>query len=409
MINLNFSTSFFWLSSDKLLRLVIGIVILFEMTRFLGIDKIGALYTILAVLFILHTVVSFGMQNICTKKAVENRDENDGIATAVLISSLVISLFVMMIAVPLLKYYNTLFGIDLSIIFYLFVILIRPLENLKFVLEAQRKHYVYVKIEMVFCIVGFLTKVLAIRMNMPLEIILYIYFVEMSIPSVIIASKVLRNNNIKFDFGFQNILQLLSESAPLALSSILIILYMKSDLLMLGYFSTEDQVSLYAINLRIVEILVSMLVAFAISIYPDVIDGSISVIRKIIKLYVITLFCVVTLLQIIIFFLGNYVITKTLGVEFSYIANLLHVSLLSVLIIGLGVIRHRILLKSNLQKIDLYGDILGVATNIGLNYFFIPLFGAMGAAVATLLSYIIVNIYYIIFFEQIRKLYRRYL
>jgi len=55
--------------------------------------------------------------------------------------------------------------------------------------------------------------------------------------------------------------------------------------------------------------------------------------------------------------------------------------------VSLGVASSQYLIVENLQKISMYRTTIGLMCNLGLNLLLIPKYGALGAAVATLISY----------------------
>jgi O-antigen/teichoic acid export membrane protein len=51
-------------------------------------------------------------------------------------------------------------------------------------------------------------------------------------------------------------------------------------------------------------------------------------------------------------------------------------------------------------KISFYGTLVGAAMNILLNFWLLPLYGAYGAAAATVISYLIPMIFQTVFFDK---------
>jgi PST family polysaccharide transporter len=81
-------------------------------------------------------------------------------------------------------------------------------------------------------------------------------------------------------------------------------------------------------------------------------------------------------------------ITKAVfGPEYGDAAPVLQVHIWAAVAVFLGVASGQYLTNEGLQRITLYRTLLGLAANILLNVLLIPLYGALGAALATLISY----------------------
>ncbi len=70
-------------------------------------------------------------------------------------------------------------------------------------------------------------------------------------------------------------------------------------------------------------------------------------------------------------------------------------------LIFLGVASSQFLMAENLTKISFYRTAFGAVVNIILNLFLIPLYGALGSAIATLIAYFSAT-FFLVFFKSTR-------
>jgi PST family polysaccharide transporter len=74
--------------------------------------------------------------------------------------------------------------------------------------------------------------------------------------------------------------------------------------------------------------------------------------------------------------------------------------------IFLGVASSQYLVIENLQKINFYCPIIGLSFNVVLNIIFIPRYGVLGSAYATLISYWVSGILSNLLFEKSRVVFK---
>lgn len=96
-------------------------------------------------------------------------------------------------------------------------------------------------------------------------------------------------------------------------------------------------------------------------------------------------------------FFSNSVIYILYGNEFAASASVLKVHIWTGLFVFIGLAFSSFLTIENLTKKSFYRTLLGAAVNIVLNYIFIPKYGIIGSAYATLIAQIFANYFYDLF------------
>ena len=99
---------------------------------------------------------------------------------------------------------------------------------------------------------------------------------------------------------------------------------------------------------------------------------------------------------------SDWIIHNLYGNEFAKSVVILQIYAWASVFVFMGVANHKWLLIENCQKYILLTTLLGMVINIVCNIILIPLYGASGAAVASLISYGIGSYGSLLFFPRLR-------
>lgn len=183
---------------------------------------------------------------------------------------------------------------------------------------------------------------------------------------------------------------LIKNSWPLLISSVAVILYMRIDVVMLEYMKGPKEVGLYAAATRVSELWYAIPMILCASAFPSLIRSRAlsqsGYLQRLGSLYFLLTWLAV-LIALPLSLASNWLVNTFYGASFSAAGIILAVHLWASIPVFLGVASNQFLLVENLQHISLYRSLIGLASNVVLNVFLIPTYGALGAAVATLISY----------------------
>jgi PST family polysaccharide transporter len=85
--------------------------------------------------------------------------------------------------------------------------------------------------------------------------------------------------------------------------------------------------------------------------------------------------------------LAGFLIRQLYGAEYVDAIPILMVHIFSTAFTFLGIAQSKWIVTEGLQKFNFYARMVGLFSNIGLNFLLIPSLGGLGAAMATLISY----------------------
>tara|TARA_R110002060_G_scaffold41610_5_gene53159 strand:- start:10 stop:1308 length:1299 start_codon:yes stop_codon:yes gene_type:complete len=191
---------------------------------------------------------------------------------------------------------------------------------------------------------------------------------------------------IKFVFCFESLKQMLSFSAPLIFSSIGVVLSMFVDRVMLKEFLGAEQLASYAVAIKIASIVTLLMVGFQSALTPLIYANyqKSETSQKISKLFH---FYLSASLVSLLLLGGNahWLVTIIAGVQYTEAANYVAPLVCAALFSSMYLFFPGLSIAKKTTIIALVNILVGVL-NVGLNYFFIPKFGALGAAFSTLFS-----------------------
>jgi PST family polysaccharide transporter len=190
-------------------------------------------------------------------------------------------------------------------------------------------------------------------------------------------------------------LQLLSESWPVILTGMAIMVYMRIDMVMLKLMQGDDAVGLYATATRISEVWYFVPVAIVSSVSPSIIrakDEPRIYYERIRKLFSVMSF-IALLIGTVIALSSKWIVHVLYADAFSAAAPVLAVHIWASLFVFLGVAQGPWNVSQNLLRLGFYRTLAGAICNVVLNLLLIPKLSAMGAAIATVVSYAIAGVF----------------
>jgi len=198
----------------------------------------------------------------------------------------------------------------------------------------------------------------------------------------------------------KSLMPLLSLSFPLILSSFISVLYMRIDVLCLSFFSGVESVAIYSAASRLVEIGYILIGIFSVAYFPRIINqfrteetkAFVSAFRVAwISGGILCLTLIVLIAPISPYIYGD-------GYELT--PNLVVILALACPFVSIRNFSGKIFIIKGFNKHLFYRSMTGLLFNVFFNILLIPLINVYGAAISTLISVIVVSIFYDMFFKM---------
>lgn len=381
-----------WLSGDRLIKLFIGLVVGVLSARYLGPGNFGLLNYSMAVIGLMSSIVALGLQSVVVRDLIRKPDiQNEIIGSAFVLQGMagLVIYFLLMGCIFLVDLFEQSAKVILSVLGLLVIFRVSDVANYWFESELKMRHVVVSQnIALIFFS---LLKVLCLFFKFPLIWFVTIISVEGLISAVItlIIFNKIGLNLKKLTFSFDVATNIMRDSWPLLFSSMAIMIYMRIDQVMLGHMMGDSAVGIYTAALRISEVWYFVPLAIASSAAPIILDSKKSSEVKSNRQYQ-ALYDFMVLLAIFVAlpmtFLSGYVIEFLYGPNYSDSSVILGIHIWASVFVFLGVVSSNHFVSEGLQRHNLGRAILGMVVNICLNLVLIPIYGAIGAAIATVVA-----------------------
>ncbi len=382
-----------WLSAERLLRMVLSFFIGIYVIRYLGPENFGKLSYSTSFVFLFLAITKLGLDQIVVRNLVDQKDTiSEILGTAFVLKLMGCIIAFIIITMSILPSSDDVqirqmtIIIAFSMIFTCFDIL-----DLWFQSQVLSKSIAIVR--SIQFVISSLAKLTFIWLELPLIAFAYIFIADTLIRAIGMSWVYIQDNKhhrVWWKIDKFIAIDLLKNSWPLILSGVMVTIYMSIDQVMLGNMSTSQEVGNYAAAVKFSEVWYFIPAVICSSVYPAVIQAK----QKSKKEYYLKmqqLYDFLALLSlsiaIVVSFSSNFLLSNLLGAEYSSAGKILTLHIWSGIFIFLGVARGNWLVIENKTKLSLVTQLFGAVTNICLNLLLIPQYGAIGAAIATLVSY----------------------
>ena len=382
-----------WLLAERGVTLACQLVVSIALARYLGPSEFGVYSLALALATFALTFSSLGLNHTLTREIVVAPAATPSIlATAIelrFIGSVVGAIAVVVVARVVYPQLETLgaMAVALSV-----GILVRSLDALEFYFHARLRGRTLVTTRGVAAVTSAAAVLGAIQFGAGAGTFAAIKSAEFSLAAILLL--------VAFRFrpdspGFAaptmaHARSLLTKSWPLMLSSVGAIIYLKIDQAMLAAMSGPEAVGIYSVAAQLSEVWYFVPVAVATSAFPALLQarmsGTGSYEARLQRLYdFVAMLGLVS--AAVISWLSPWLIDLLYGPRFTGAAAVLSLHVWASVFVFMRAVLSKWLIAEELYIFSLVTHGAGAIANVALNYVLIPIYGPVGAAGATVISY----------------------
>lgn len=410
--NNNFTKIFkniIWLSSDKIIRMGVGLIVSVWIARYLGPNNFGIWNYAIAFVALFSVVSTLGLEEIAIRELLKMPDKQNELLGTAFLMKLTGSIILVLLttgAIIIIK------PGDKLMFFMVMIISVGYIFQTFNVLDFYNQAYVKSKFTVISTNIAFLTtsivKIILLIFKANLILFALAGVLEILLSSLFLIITFLLNKQRiltwKFDSGIFKLY--LYNCWPLIISTMAIVFYIKIDQIMIGQMLGVGEVGLYSAAVRISEIWYFIPMAIASSVFPSVIqikkNNPALYEKRLLKFYSIMVY--IGILAAVFFSLtSSFLINILFGDDYIKSAPVLSIHIWAGVFVCFGVARSKWLITENLQKLSIWYILAGAVVNVILNYFLINLHGIMGAAVATIISQFTAALLAPLMFKETRK------
>lgn len=381
-----------WLFTERVIRIFISFFVSVLVVRYLGPDDFGLLSYAISFFFLFSSISVLGLENITVRELVKHPQNRDQLLGSVFLLRLVGGLVAIILIVLTLYISGESISTSLLIIFVSVSAVFQPMGVIDYYFRAEVKvkYSTYVFLASVITISAL--KILLIILEAPLLYFATAYTVEFVVNAVGFLFAY-HYNGLKIRnwiFSRSIAVSLLKDSWPLLFAGVVITIYSKVDQIMIRNMLDSKELGYYAAAVRLSEAWYFIPVALTNSLFPAIINAK-KVNKQFYnnrmqKLYDI-LAWVALAIAVPVSVFSHQIINIIFGQAFQFAAPVLTIYIWAGVAVFMGVASSQYLITENFTKLSLYRNLVGMISNVALNFILIPVYGIVGAAIATLISY----------------------
>ena len=396
-----------WLMFGKILSMIVGFII----ARYLGPVSFGDLSFADALTAIVAAVGTLGLDSFIIREIIKEPGKKNEILGTSLVMRLAVNLLIIPISIGLYLIFHEFSnhpGRPLTLIITLLSLasFFKSFNVIDSYFQSQVQSKYVVQVQNIVVILSAAVKILLVWLDMPL-----IYFAAaITFDAFVLAMGLVWMYHVRgFDmrqwtFNLSRAKSLLQQSFPLILSAVMVSIYMKIDQVMLKNVGSAE-VGIYSAAAKISEAWYFIPLAIVTSVFPAIINARETDLERYHKrlknLYDLLVFMSLPV-AIILSFFGTDLIHLLYGNRYEGAGAMLSIHIWSGIFVFLGVASSQYLLAEGYTKISFQRTAFGAVANILLNLWLIPLYGGIGASIATLIACFL-STFYIIFIPKTRQ------
>jgi O-antigen/teichoic acid export membrane protein len=398
-----------WLSAERLIRMALSFVVGVYVIRYLGPEQFGKLSYSTSFVFLFLAITKLGLDEIVVRNLVKQEDTSAkilGTAFVLKLIGCVLAFFIVSAGIIVstddwLVRWMTII-IAFSMIFTCFDIL-----DLWFQSQVLSKSIAIVR-SIQFAISS-LAKLGFIWFQLPLISFAYLFVADTIIRAIGMTWVYLKDQQQlvgRWQLDKSVAVDLLLNSWPLILSGAMVTINMNIDQVMLGNMSTSEELGNYAAAVKFSEVWYFIPTVICSSVFPAIVQAKqqsrVEYYAKMQRLYDFMSFLSLSI-ALVVAFTSKNILTSLLGAEYSSAGTILILHIWSGIFIFFGVARGNWLVIEDMTRLSLITQLMGAVTNVVLNLFLIKQYGAIGAAIATLISYAVSSYLSCMIFPAMRQ------
>jgi polysaccharide transporter, PST family len=399
-----------WLMVDRIVRMGMGLFVGVWIARYLGPVEFGSLNFALAFVALFGTAATLGLEMIVVREILHNLDDTHEILGTTLALRTGGGLLAAGLSIGLLRLIQPHDSGGLQLVSILSLTLIfQAFDTIDSLFQSQVRSKITVWAKNSAFLIVAAIRVLLIHVKAPVWSFAAAYTGEIALGAagLMFGYRLSGGKIFSWRISKKRATVLLQQSWPVIFSGMAIMIYVRLDMVMLKMMKGDFAVGLYSAATKVSEVWYFIPMAVVSSVSPAILrvkdDPELFYgrLRKLFSLMTLTA-CVI---GSVIAVASPVIIHILYSDRYSGAAPVLAVHIWASVFVFLGVAQSPWDISKNLLTLSLYRTIAGAIINAVMNLYLIPRYSAMGAAVATVVSYAISGVFANAFSERTRPIF----
>jgi O-antigen/teichoic acid export membrane protein len=393
-----------WLIADNVIRIFLGLLVGIWVTRYLGPEAFGQFNYALAIVGMLAVVATLGMDSILVRALVKEPDRRDeilGTGFWLRLGAGILMACTAILAAIFLRPEDHAVRNLTAILSGTMIFVSAETASLWFQANTQSKYTVIAR--NTAYILGASLKVSLILLKQPLMAFAWVALLESAISAFLLLTLYFRYTGaspLVWRMAIPRAMEQIRQGWPLLIAALNIVVYRRIDTLMLGQMTNNYTIGVFTAASRLSEFLYVIPMVIMQSLNPTLIKNQAALKKNSIMLYGAFLGTSL-ILAFLISLASPYVVSVLYGERYVESAGILRIHIWTIVPIFIGVVVNNVLVIEGKEKLIAIRTFIGVLSNVVLNIILIPSYGAQGAAMATLASFVLVT-FSVAFFPESR-------
>ena len=380
-----------WLMGDRVVRMGMGVIVGVWVARYLGPDRFGILNFAISFVALFQTLTSLGLESMIVREIVREEAatlEILGTALVLRIGASVVATLLAIITIQIAQPHDAEARFLVAVLSAGLIFL--PLDTIDSYFQSQVKSKFTVLAKNTAFLIMAGMRVLLIYIHAPLWWFALAFVSELALGAagLMLTYRWTGGRIARWRASKRRAVELLSQSWPVILSVMAIIVYMRVDTIMLKIMQGDRAAGLYAAATRVTEVWYYVPMTIVSSVMPAIIR-----VKDNLPTYharIQRLFSLMTITSLVLgsgIALGSKDIIHVLySSAYDAAYPILAVHIWASVFAFLGLAQAAWDLSENLLKLSFYRTAAGAVINVLLNLVLIPRYSAVGAAIATVVS-----------------------
>lgn len=399
--------NFGWLLFERFVRLGLGIFIGAWVARYLGPADYGTLNYFITYVAVFGCVVNFGLDAIIVRECALNPKNAIKIINNSLIIRAGIGLICWLSANILLVI--TTSNIDQVIVGSIlsFTLLIQPAETFDLWFQSRGQNKKSVNSKLTAFILASVLKVIFILESKDIFYFCLAAVLESALTSIIMLKSYITNGGkIEFKIDKTLLINNIKESIPFLISNLAILLYMRVDLFFIKEYLGSEGVGKYSVGIIFSQFWYFIPVIISTAISPKLVElknNNVNKYNQTIRIVFLLFLLMGMIVSFINVAMANFIISLIYGDQYLEAIKVLKIHSITNIFVFMGVAQNIWLINEKKGYINSFKTIIGLIIAALGNWYFIPIFGLVGAACTAVITYFITA--FLINYFLIRKLF----
>jgi len=391
-----------WAFAGRMFSLLMSFFIGALVARYLGPERYGVLNYALSFVTLFVFLASFGIDNILVREILKYNEKTESILNTAFILKLIGAFLIIIVATTFSLILKNDIYTTILIFIYSFHLIFIALNVTDSYFQSTVKYKYNFLAQFISTIAVSLLKLYFVYNGFGVGWFILALVFETAVSSFILLNIFSKSGyHLKFAFDSSLGKKMLLDAWPFILTAAFYLIYTKIDQVMIGKMIDIKSLGIYSAGVKLAELWYFIPALICGVMFPAVINAKLTDkilyeqrLKKIF-IFVISISLLIALFQLIF---AKYIILFLFGEAYLGSVIILKIYTWAGVVVSAIVILQQYLIIENKTKLIMYSSLSGAIANVVLNLVFIPKFGIIGSAWATLISYstIPLIIYYLI-------------